>query len=448
MGLREKLMKNRDDVTPRDDEDVKQSFMEQVRAHMNRNKHRSMERTVRSLAIATSIFFVGVGVSVYHHSSQVALSSVTTSPINVEAVFSKTGTSMIIGQPVLANDGRTAYVPLTAKNMKNLPTNPDDYRIYVDTMSGNDLTYNPSVQLMYFGDTGYGALVLNGEPFIKNQMLQIILRNDKLLVASDANVKVTEGSLKDAAKVLDLAVFNVNPNAKNVRYTDALGGSDLSPSDIYRVLFADKKVYDIQQDVLAKQASIELSLKRVEEYKTRLLRNGFILPDDPPYVAQNWLPSNAVPVNVLGNLSEGLATSKEALNTATGSTETTVSTPNITDSQDVNVQTDSDEVIFDAFLRNVDGTISTDDVHNSGGSSAQSVWTDLQELYTSILETKQNIYVEDAFSLLKIERDMLRFDAVSLISDGTNVDIWQNVDLKEDTPDGVPHTPTKIEDYK
>lgn len=431
------------------------AFIAKWKARAVRNKHRGIERKTKGFIVAIAVLVSGGGYSIYHnHSVQVATSKQAT-PFGFELTFSLSGSKVTTGTPIRSTDNSTVYIPVAFNDISSLSTDANNYWVILGSPEGH-FTYQPQGQLLIFGDTGKGAVVLQGQPQIANEMITVYIRNDKNLTgAQEKNVKTSGfGSVTgiEAAKAqYDLVDFNVNPGATNIKAVDNLDSTTLDANKLYQSLFSNAEVDEIHQKLLEDQEQIELAKKKIEEYRNRLVRSGYTVPDDPIYMKDNWRSAASRNVKLSNNLDEGFENTggleaivakvdklkkerEEELKEQTSSSnseETFEQDSKLTSKTVANNSLNQieikDEELFeldkvqlkDALIRD-DGTLSSDEINTEvSGTSAQSTWQSMCELYEETLKIKQNMFTQYADELLSIERETKRQQKSASLSDGS-----------------------------
>lgn len=432
----------------------KDAFIAKWKARAVRNKHRGIERKTKGFIVALVVLVSGGGYSVYHnHQVQVTTAKQAT-PSGYALSFSLSGNEMTTGEPIRSTDKSTVYIPLEFEDIASLSTDANSYWVILGSPEGH-FTYQPQGQLLIFGDTGKGAVVLQGQPQIANEMITVYLRNDKNLTGAEAKQVKTSGigsvSGIDAAKAqYDLVDFNVNPGAENIRTVEDLDSATLDANKLYQSLFSDAQVTAIHEKIIADQKKIELNKQKLAEYRSRLERAGYTVPDAPIYMEDNWRSAASRNVKLSNSLDEGFADTggleaivskvekmkqereEEIRKQMTSSDEETfeqdskLTTENI-EQKDNEVVISDDELLAldtvelkDALIRD-DGTLSSDEVNtNVTGTTAQDTWQSMCELYEDTLQMKQSMFTQYADELLKIEKETKRQQKSASLSDGAN----------------------------
>lgn len=456
------------DTQETDESLQKKGKFEAIKASISKGRHRKMEHLSRNFIIATSIFVLGGAYSVYHGNVLLEQKQESVTSAGSKVKFSKTTAQMTLGSAYTTSDKATTFVPVTFSDMSALSTNAEDYYILVSRGS-NAFSYSPNVQLVLFGETGRAAFIVNGSPRIANEAFQVVLRNDKLLVDKDTEGKGFSNNMKgfgDAAKLYDMLTFTINPGADSVRKTKELTSDNIAADDLYRVLFGNDDVDVIKEDIKKSRKNIELAEKKIKEYRERLDRNGYELPEEPAYMAKNWKPENAISIDVDGSLKDGYMTEDsdaivddDGVDIGAGSLthSSVIRTTASSDSSDkdgLQGSTDRQENDYEGLdsvddsasyspenpgqegvtptlngdvfdlpseLIRDDGTSSEDDINKvatAGGETASEIWKMTTRLYQNILKEKQTIYVDDAMKLTQIQRELDRQSRITSISSG------------------------------
>lgn len=396
----------------KDKKAYEETFLGRTMAKMNMNKHRKMERTLRSFVMASSVLLVGGGYALYSAHQQNVAEAHKETPIDGIVSFSKTQSSFTVGQVYRSTDSRTAYIPLTFDKMDELSTDANDYTILLYN-ENEKYTYKADMKLVMFGATGNAVIVVNGAPEIGSEPLRVFLRNDKsmagVLEGTDDTMVGDSVDMMAASKAFDIAMFMVNPGADNVKVNKALSGKKLDAMTIYQEAVSKPAVKLVQDSIKESRKTIKDTVKLVDEYEARLKREGYEVPERPVYMKEDWMPANRAPVDVDSTITKGFIVESAVVGKPAIDDE---------DAQNADLVVDEpqdEEHEFAEYLTRDDGTTTMDTEGADGVNSAQNEWAKLIELYESVQQEKMSIYVDYGQSLYSIQRELERQNRTATI---------------------------------
>lgn len=375
------------------------------------DKHRRLERRIVFTGCALFILLSGVGISHHHKAVQDYLESQQLTNYNSQVTFSKsTSVSMTIQKLRISNDGKTAFIPFTFSDLSSISADADNYYVIVLPTTGK-LQYYPSGQFILFGTSGRGVIELHNEGGFKSQPLRVLLRNDKNLSGSDddANSDITDESGSTISAVeqkYDMLDFTVNPGGSDA---SSIGvGSSNTPTELYNALFGQADAKKVTDDNKSAQKQINTDKARAAEYRQRLATQGFNVPADPKWMADDWKPYDWVQDNgVPYNLRNKVTAQQQYQSAADGNLNAPTDNTN-----------DPDSVKFPDVLKRADGstTNQTGSISTPGQSDANNgntvngnsqnpsdTWSSLQDVWNDVHEQKRRIYSVNALTLFQIK---------------------------------------------
>lgn len=376
------------------------------------DKHRRLERRIVFTGCALFILVSGVGISHHHKAVLDYLESQQLTNYNSQVTFSKsTSVNMTLDKLRLSSDGKTAFVPFTFSNLDSISADANNYYVIVLPTTGK-LQYYPSGQFILFGTSGRGVIELHNEGGFKSQPLRVLLRNDKNLSGSDddANSDISDESNSAIAAVedkYDMLDFTINPGGSNA--TSINVGSTNTPTELYNALFGAQDTKKIEKDNKAARQQIQTDKARATEYRQRLQAQGFNVPADPKWMADDWKPydwvqDDGVPYNMRNKIS--------AQQQFQSASDNNLSAPTDGDN-------DPDSVTFPDTLKRADGSttnqtgsVASPGATNDDGSSTQingnsqspaDTWSNLQDVWNDVHQQKRRIYSVNALTLFQIK---------------------------------------------
>lgn len=351
------------------------------------NKHYRLERKIAYIGTASFFLIAGLGWSTVNALSYQHEQTLKTVSYNTEISFTKTANvDMTINNVYLTTNRKRAYITFSFSNMDNLSVRAKNYYTFIQSAQGvtEPMSYHASGQFILFGNTGNGCFVIDTPDKISNEPITIILRNDKNLRDPDsiatANNSASSDVLGDYAKKYDLLYFKVNLGARNVDKVSHLDG-DINGEKLYSKFFAQPQRDDVEQLNKSYLKRIKSAEAQVKELRYRLSKAGYVLPDNPRWLNDDWRPYDSINSET-GLLENGLGSSA-VLSDGSINDPDNISYPNDLDREDNN------------------GTLLT----NPTSDSDASTYSKLQDYWNSIKQLKRKIYVNNNKSLAKINAE-------------------------------------------
>ena len=174
----------------------------------------------------------------------------TLTSYNTQVQFSQTNnTNLTLNKIQLSSNRKTAYVPFTFSDMSQISTNADNYSVMVGGATKKMSPGTLTGQMVLFGDTSRGVILLHSLHKIPNQPIIVVLRSNLKLSPSskqDTNVSTsgTHNTIQSYESKYNALNFEINPGAEKTRVNHKLKTSD-NLSNIYNILFGKK---DLEQN--------------------------------------------------------------------------------------------------------------------------------------------------------------------------------------------------------
>jgi hypothetical protein len=380
------------------DNDKKDNIVKKQRDLLRKLKldsHRKIERKI--FATGASILLMGAGLtlSVIHMNEYKIEQSRKLTGYSSEVQFSKTGTKMNLMRPIYINKGHTYILPVKFKDMSVLSTDANDYRVFISGVK-EALGYKPSGQFMLFGSTGYGAVVVQSATGFTDQPVRIAIKNVKNLqtqnVKDDMKLDTNDNAVDAAKKRFDILLFQQNLGAIDIKENKALT-NDSNASQYYTEIVGNKQVSDIQKQIKDARTKIVTLLNRAQEFRTRLERDGYTVPDNPAWFDEKYVPVSSPKVNLEGALESGLIASSDIEKSIKESRNSSEETQ-----QSIG---QSEKTEYAQYLTRPDGTSTMDD--NEVAKVSAGDWAELTSIWTQILSVKQDIYIKKATELMNVQ---------------------------------------------
>lgn len=182
-----------------------------------------------------------------------------------------------------------SLVLLHFSDINKISTDAKNYNIFITSanVEGNQrrFTSKPTGGVYVFGDTGYVGLYLVNNAGFDKQILQVTVRANLELVATDdgASKEVPKGKDGDASFAkFDQFTIYCNPGAQQMEYINALENEGSPDATLlYRDAVSNNETL-VAKEINKKQlANIEIALNNIKEHKERIERRGIAAPDLP-----------------------------------------------------------------------------------------------------------------------------------------------------------------------
>ena len=360
-------------------------------------KHHRAERTlVITLTLFMFLFGGFAGGLIHAHRVTVERKNHTTN-ITANCGWSKSSTTYHVGHIWLNPSHTVAVVPLNfgSNSFQTLSANAKNYQIKITTYD-RYLNSRPKAQLVLFGSTGKGAVILRNPTAFPSQVMTLVLVEHKALTnANDGQLdQNTKGGFFSVdpiktwadrvGKKFNLTYFEINPGAvKNYRtFNKDMSTKQVDLRYIYNQIWGKDELAKVEKNQQSLKQKIILHERRIQNYELIIKQNGYKLPDDPPYLKDNWRPQSMVDPK----------TGKQ------------------------NSQTDNANSNLPDTLQRTDGkgTLDNDvsnqtnqaNSSNSPAQQAQNAWQNLQQEWGDIYQDKLDIYVRDNAKIFNIRRQI------------------------------------------
>ncbi|WP_025020352.1 hypothetical protein [Ligilactobacillus equi] len=264
-------------------------------------KHSKFERQTLSFAICFVALIFSASMCLYHNYSVKKQEALTVTSAGKRVVFSRTKAQLTLDKMHWSKDRKTTYIPFSFDSIKNLSTDANDYRVFVKSAYG-PLTYKPTGNLVLFGSTGRGVLIIHSAKKIPNEVLNVYIENRFRLRSADSNeqdyadISAVQGDkgFEEYFKKHDMLTFTVSPGATNIKKNSRVTSSVKTPVKLYTQLFDVGDVRDVKKSIAKDKKQIKLYTETANKLKGNLENAGYAITVQPKWMKENWKPYDYV----------------------------------------------------------------------------------------------------------------------------------------------------------
>lgn len=352
------------------------------------------------------------------------LSQITETIFASSLKMSKSKVGVSISKPAMSADGFTTYIPITFNNPKALPSNANDYSVYLVGTNGV-MSYEATGQLINYSTSGRSILKISSPTGINNEVVGVMLRSNKDLNLNSINASETTADEKNVAtstssskggmnaflEKYDSMFFSVNLAGNSIERDDKLNG-DANVDYLYAKFYEDSIVDSIKSEIDAKKTSLESLYVQADELISILQRYGYTVPETPTVATRDGLPEIVYPVDLSKTVMDGFVTEedKSRMTEIVNARLSTQSSSESSDDSSKNTDTDVYHKglgLLPIALKKDDGTDSNQPVNIRSSidknRSASELWQSLVSIWTQIYNEKIDIYQNKALALYEVE---------------------------------------------
>ena len=181
---------------------------------------------------------------------------------------------------VFCNDSHTeCFVLLKYDNMGTVVTDASQYHLFITAADANfnkaELESQPSATLYMFGMSGYMGIYLVDMGGFPSQILDIVVRCNKLTGAMPENVRSYEDK---SFEQFDQFRFYINPGAADYERADFMNMGRMSVSEIYDAMVVKYQEQELRDNLLKSLDDMETQLSLIDEYTQRITAAGVFVP--------------------------------------------------------------------------------------------------------------------------------------------------------------------------
>lgn len=351
------------------------------------------------------------------------LAQITETIFDTSLQMSKSGVGVTVNKPLMSDDGYTTYIPIVFENITSLPSDANDYSVYIIGSDGS-MSYKATGQLIMYSTTGNAVLKISSPTKIENEVVGIMLRSDKdVKSVTDDDLLDSEEKLSDSSasnesgmtaflEKYDSVYFSVNLAGKSIKRDKRLNG-ETDIEYLYAKFYTDKIVSNVKTEIEKEKKRLEKYYVQAAELISILQRDGYTVPDTPAVATPDGMPSVVYPVDLNSDVSTGFVDQDniqimiDIINSNRASS-TSGSFDSSTASEVSDSYMDGLGDLPDHLVKN-DGTNSGDVINrrssSDGSRTASEVWMALTSLWETIYDAKVNIYQKQALKLYEIQLD-------------------------------------------
>lgn len=210
-----------------------------------------------------------------------------------QVIYTKTFETSLSGvsgtvENIYTNRSRTkAFILLKFSDVSDISVDANEYQMFLTGSNLNqektDLDINPSGSIYMFGSTGYMGIYLVENRGFQQQILDLVVRNNRNLLKRDLSSKT---DLTESFRKFDQ--FRIYFNAGGTSSTvSTLLDQDKMPavSDLYGEFILKSKEKELRKTLDATEQQMKLDLDKIQEYTKRLTdRRPAITPSLVPLV--------------------------------------------------------------------------------------------------------------------------------------------------------------------
>ena len=403
----------------------------------------SSGRGVSHKRFRSAFLFTGLGVvlmvggaftsyqTMLHHQY---IDRITETIFSNNLAMSKSKTTVTIDKPRLSEDGRTAYIPIKFKDLTSLPSNAKDYSVFMFGTNGQ-MSYQATGQLIMYSNSGQAVLKVTSPTKIENEVVGLMIRSNKNLsdptTSASSDQTTVETGLKNGSSGMetflnkyDAVYFSVNLAGKSIKKDKKLNG-ETDVSYLYALFYANQKVDEVKAKIKENETNLKTYYKQADELISILQRDGYEVPTTPAVATPDGKPDLVYPVKLNSDVQTGFVDQKDVqsmtaiINQAGLDNNGSVSNDGTSGDRDQSGRGTTDPVnqtitikglgTLPINLKRNDGTTSGDVINrrqsSDGATSAADTWQKLTNLWTTIYQTKVDIYQTQALKLYSIELD-------------------------------------------
>lgn len=362
------------------------------------DSHHVIERQTILMGTSFVLLIGGIVVSNIHNNNVQHQILMRVDQSGTVSSFSKTSDVKItLGKTYLSSDRKTAFIPITFNTLDKTGIKANNYKLFLGDAANKKMQNKFSGNLILYPSTNRGVIVLKSSSVIKNQPLALFIMNLKNVSSVD---EINTDSISSANKNgdqssfggYDVAPFKINPGATTVTKRKKINVNPTDIHGVYTSIFKSSDESDVQKVIKKDKKKIQENIDVANELRSRLELAGYEVPDNPPWLSNNWKPYDAINLNT-GKTKNG----KDALSYVPSSSDDDpdkVDYPNSLNNNDGST-TDSNSVVSD------DSTSSSDTVQ----STPSQQWSDLQSAWDAVKRLKRDIYVTQYKKLYKYRKE-------------------------------------------
>lgn len=272
------------------------------------DKHHKIERKAISFLVVFLVLCTGVTIGLVHaHHDKVVQENETTN-LSSNVGWSLASGTFKIGKAWTTPNRSLVVVPLTFSStaFQSISSDATHYAIKIGT-TDKYLQSCPKAQLVLFGNTNQGALIIQNVEKFPSQVMTVVFEELKKLSNQDNsddsdNSSESGGALQQwmntYGKKHNVTYFKINPGASNVNvFKKDVSFKSLNLEYLYNTLFANSEKKSVEKNIAKTQNDLTYQMRQAQNYMRTIDAAGYKTPQQPPWMDANWRPADAVDPN-------------------------------------------------------------------------------------------------------------------------------------------------------
>lgn len=323
-------------------------------------------------------------------------------------------------EKIFCNDAHTeCFVLLHYNDMSNVVTDASEYKMFLTASDVNqrqhELLSNPSATIYMFGMSGYMGIYLVDYAGFPSQIMDLVVRCNKLTGPMPENVPVYED--KSFSNNDQFRIY-FNPGAADYEPADFMNMGRMSVYEIFDAMVVKYQEQEVRDALTKSIVDMESAISLINEYSKRLSDAGIIVPPAPMQIRGDEIVTTDDGRKVLstdyivqggysfdwyhGSVKEGYIAGVLA------TTENETSILNYIARQRILAQEDRLNFKNMVWLRS-DGSefkLASDTVQSEAMTNIQNNINSLQNAWSSYFELKKNYQTTQMEQLLILEQNL------------------------------------------
>ena len=245
------------------------------------------------IVICFCLLFVSIGIKKYKDG---VIDFGDNAIYTTESMMSLSNNTASVVDVFKSKDNTKAVLLFKFDEMSNLSTDAKNYRLFLTatsfSMKREPLLSAPVGGLYVFGDTGYMAVYLIDRSGIKNQILDLIVRQNKNLQVYDTEELDPKDFSDTSFHDFDQMRIYFNPFGKKAKIADFLENNTIDVYDMYNEMINKDRVFEIKEELNKKLYEMHIDMLRIEELKDKLMRYGLTVKSIPESISADTITAS------------------------------------------------------------------------------------------------------------------------------------------------------------
>lgn len=197
-------------------------------------------------------------------------------------------TGSVVG--VYRNTAKTrCFVLWKFDDVSNISTDASRYQLLLTGMDSKGRTQisssNPVATIYMLGNSGYFGVYLVDNGGFQSELLDLIVRMNRQMVQGET-IAAPDGTMANTYNTFDQFDIVINPSGENCPVAEFLeGDGNFSILDVYETIISHPQEDAARETLRSDLEQMDLSLTRIAEYESRLIRDNIAVPDRPEEIA-------------------------------------------------------------------------------------------------------------------------------------------------------------------